>query len=138
MDIHLLQKTLEEYRLKFFDDLLNIAENTKTNPGQNIRISVMECAEYEIVLVKWHGISRSPMHVHQSKTVDNISISCVYVINGKILQSIRKANSKEIYLSIAKEKDLITILEDEEHEITSLEDSITLNIYSPPAYNRQV
>lgn len=132
-----LTSLCESFVNRHYRMILDIAEKTEVEEGQNVRTTLDQHNSFEIVMVKWKGISRSPMHVHQRKDEQGISDSVVIVVSGSILEE-RVKNGK-VSLSIAKkDSPPIVISSDEKHEITSLEDSITINIYSPPAYNRIV
>jgi len=137
LDLIEIAKIADEYVFDNNEDLIKQAKSIKALPGCNVRETIVRTPDYEIVLVKWEGVSRSPMHIHQRHDELGRSTSIVYILEGSLLEE-RQIGDKTSLVVLKRLMDPVIIPSTESHEVTSLENSITVNIYSPPAYNKAV
>lgn len=117
-----LKYEFSKYKLFFKNKKEN---NTKTNYYKHV---IFKNDIYEIIIIKWYKGSNTKIHSHPKN-------GCLLkLIEGKLNE--KKYFNNILYQSTILDKNDIGYMHDNigQHKITSLEDSYSVHLYSPPNY----
>lgn len=130
--IKIIDKHLETKPLKELDisniQIINYLPYINLKINDYSKNMVFRNNKFEIIFISWYSNSIAPLHLHPKN-------GCILkVLKGK-LQERRLFNNEILEKTILKEND-ISYIDDTigPHEITALNFSISMHIYSPPGF----